>query len=242
MTVPGKVLVAEDFSGPSLPKAWNARLQAECFRIVDGALRCEARPGTERTPCVITRLSARDVTVGFTAKFTEAGVLVLVIDGENPSFGGKTHLIKLELRTDRVTLFQKRGSAESKRLQTAANRKARAADEKIPQVTPEQLADDDFYRTEAIASAPLRFGVGEWHNVLLEISGNEIVAQVDAQPPLFAMATVADAAKSRMFFGISGRGTALIDNVCASENSRRVDWPETKARIVGEGATKTGLK
>lgn len=240
LTTPGKVLIDDDFSAPTLSKTWDARHRSgvdessahpQSFSIVDGALRCVAQGHTERTPSVLARLAGRDVTVHFAAKFTEAGVLTLVIDGENAAFGGKTHLFKLELRPDRLTIFQKRGTADSKHAQVAANRKARAAGEKIATATAEQLADTDHYRTEEIAARPMRFAVGEWHEVLLEVSGHEIVAQVDDQPPLFATATVADAEKHRMFFGISGRGTALIDNVRVTENIRRADWEQIKAKL-----------
>ena len=72
--------------------------------------------------------------------------------------------------------------------------------------------------------------MGDWHDVLLEVSGNELVAQVNGEK-LFATALEADSMKNRIGVGFTGRGTVLIDRVRISENTRRADWAEVKARL-----------
>jgi len=52
---------------------------------------------------------------------------------------------------------------------------------------------------------------------------------------LLARATVADAEKNRMFFGISGRGIALLDNVSATEERAARRLAEIKAKL-GNGS------
>ena len=224
MTTTGKTLVSEDFSAPGLPKTWDARSAPQCFSVVDGALRCDSGLAKEHTPFVVVRLPAHDVTVRFSAKFEKAGTIFLAVDGHSDAFGSNTHLIRLALTPTQATLDQKRGSPESKAAITVLNRKARADGEKIAQPTAGQLADASFYRTEELAVKPVNFGVGEWHDVLFEVSGNDLVLHFDDQPPIIAKATVADAAKSRLVFMVSGRGAALFKNVRASENTRRADW------------------
>ena len=45
MTVPGKLLLSEEFSGPALPADWQPGGQPESFSIVDGALHGVCAPG-----------------------------------------------------------------------------------------------------------------------------------------------------------------------------------------------------
>ncbi len=126
---------------------------------------------------------------------------------------------------------QKRGGPASKRVVGEAMKTARAARKPIAVPTPEQLADQTFFRTEELAAAPLDCPVGQWHDVLLEINGNELVAQVDGHA-LLATATVADAQKSRVGIGLTGRSTLLIDDFRILANTRRPDWEQVKAKLV----------
>ncbi len=59
---------------------------------------------------------------------------------------------------------------------------------------------------------------GKWHQVLVEIRGNEAVAQVD-DVVLRATGAVFDVKKSRLVFLVGQSGTMLIDNVKVWENS-----------------------
>ena len=107
---------------------------------------------------------------------------------------------------------------------------AHRAKQSLAPPTPEQLADPNFFRTEELGARSIKCAVGEWHEVLLEVSGNELVAQVDGQT-LLATATVADAMKNRIGIGLTGHGAVLVDNVRMWENTRRTDWEEVKKKL-----------
>ncbi|HSI62123.1 MAG TPA: hypothetical protein VLE43_03365, partial [Candidatus Saccharimonadia bacterium] len=161
--------------------------------------------------------------------------------GFKESFKGNTHLVRFSLTPERIAWDQHRGGPESKHAVSEAVKAARAARQPLPKGTPEQLTDPNFFRIEELASRTIKCAVGEWHEVLLEVSGNELVAQVDGEK-LFATALEADSMKNRIGVGLTGRGTVLIDRVRISENTRRPDWEKVKAESKGAATPATGTK
>jgi hypothetical protein len=138
--------------------------------------------------------------------------------------------VRFSVTPDHIAWDQHRGGPESKHAVSAAVQAARAAKQPLPKGTPEQLTDPNFFRIEPIATHPFNCTVGEWHDVLIEVSGNELVAQVDGEK-LFATALEADSMKNRIGVGLTGRGTVLIDRVRISENTRRADWEQQVERL-----------
>jgi hypothetical protein len=231
MTTTGKTLVSEDFSGAVIPSNWLPRGESNSFSIVDGALQGVCKPGGSHDPFVVVRLDAHDVTVRFSAKFVDPGVLLVMIDGHSDAFAGNTHLVRLTLKPKEVSLQQELGTPESKQAQKQQNAKVRGEGKKPAAPTTAQLADPKFYRTEQLGAQRTDLIAGQWHEVLLEINGGQLIAQIDNQVVLIADASVADAAKSRMALEV-GKGTVQIDNVLVSENIRRSDWEQVKRKIV----------
>jgi hypothetical protein len=230
LTTPGKVLVSEDFAGKDIPKTFRTLESAASFSMVDGALQAESRAGQERSTHGVVMVSAHDLTVSFAVKFTKPGSLYIGVDGYKEEFKGNTHLVRFGLTPDHIVWDQHRGGPESKHEVGEANKAARAAKQSIPQPTKEQLADPHFFRIEELTSKPVQCPTDEWHQVMLEVSGNELVAQID-DAKLFATATEADSQKNRIGFGLTGRGIALIKNLRITENTRRSDWQEVKTKF-----------
>jgi hypothetical protein len=239
MTRPGETLVSEDFAGATIPATFRTLRTPDSFRVVDGALQLASRPGQQSATHGAFLVQARDLTVAFSVKFQQAGTLYIGVDGYKEEFKGNTHLLRFSLTPTpgRIAWDQMRGGPESKRAVGEAAKAARAAKQPIPKATAEQLADPKFIRIEELAAKPIACAVGDWHQVLLEINGNELVAQVDGQT-LIATATVADAMKNRIGVGLTGRGTALIDNVRICENRRRADWEQVKANLASNTESK----
>jgi hypothetical protein len=178
-------------------------------------------------------VKAHDLTVAFAMKFVAPGTLYLGVDGYKEQFKGNTHLVRFSLAPDRMAWDQHRGGPESKQAVGEAMKAARAAKQALPTPMAGQLADPSFFRIEELAARPVTFAVGEWHHVLLEISGNELVAQVDGQK-LAATAAEADSMKNRIGFGLTGRGTVLLKDLRISESQRRADWQEVKAKLAAD--------
>ena len=65
----------------------------------------------------------------------------------------------------------------------------------------------------------MKIADGEWHQVLLEISGNDALAQLDDLPPLRGKSTVVDAKKSRIVFLVGNSGMVLVSDVKVWENT-----------------------
>lgn len=230
LTISRHGLLSEDFTGGEIPQRFRTLYTPDAFRVVDGALRVTAAPGQERATHGAFLVGGHDLTLAFSVKFFQAGTLFIGVDGYKEEFQGNTHLVRFSLTPERMAWDQKRGGPISKHAISEANRAARQAKLPIAQPTAEQLADPNFFRTEELAAREIQCPVGQWHDVLLEVSGNELVAQVDGQT-LLATATVADAKKNRIGLGLTGRSTVLVDNFRVWENRRRTDWEQVKAAL-----------
>lgn len=237
ITTTGKLLLDEDFSEKEIPKIFRVLESAASFSMVDGALQAESRAGQKRSTHGVVMVRAHDLTVMFDVKFTKPGSLFIGVDGYKEEFKGFTHLVRFSLTPERIAWDQHRGGPESKHAISDANRAARAAKQTITRATPEQLADPDFFRIEDLTSKPIHCAVDEWHRVLIEVNGNELVAQVDGEK-LFATAAEADSQKNRVGFGLTGHGIALIKNLRINENTRRADWQQAKVAAATDAAVK----
>jgi hypothetical protein len=217
---PDKLLLDESFSSPTLPPKWQPGGRPNSFSIVDGALRGVAQPDDAHGPAIGVPIDGHNLTVEFRVKFAQKGYFLFLIDGES-QFGGEAHLLRLALTADAMQLAQDRGTLASKMEQKNARDAAQKAGTKIPPPTKEQLADPKFYRTESLGRQPAKPTDGEWHQVRIELHGNEVVAQMDKLPALHGTGTVLDVKKSRIAFLVSQSGDIRIDDVCAWENSAK---------------------
>ncbi len=222
ITTTGKVLVSEDFSGAEVPAVFRTLESAGSFSIVEGALQAVSRAGQKSSTHGVIVTKARDLTLSFAVKFIKPGALYIGVDGYKETFKGNTHLVRFQLTPERMAWDQHRGGPDSKHAVGEAMKAARAAKQALPKATAEQLADPDFFRIEALASKEIVCATNEWHEVMIEVSGNELAAQMDGEK-LLATAAEADAMKSRIGFGLTERGTVLIDRVRIYENTPRKD-------------------
>jgi hypothetical protein len=230
ITTTGKTLVSEDFAGPEIPPTFRTLESAASFSIVEGALQGVSRPGQASSTHGVIVVKAHDLTISFAMKFNAPGTLYIGVDGYKEQFKGNTHLVRFSLSPERMAWDQHRGGPESKHAVGEAMKAARAAKQPLPTPTAAQLADPDHFRIEPLGSKPFACTMGEWHEVLIEVSGNELVAQVDGQK-LLVTAAEADSMKSRIGVGITGHGPISITRVRISENTRRPDWEQVKAKL-----------
>ncbi len=214
---PGKLLLSEEFSGAMMPAKWQPGGRAKSFSVVDGALQGVCAPDDSHGPAICVPVEGRDLTIGFSMKFAKPGLVLFLVDGES-KFGGTAHLLRVALGNKFAALQQDRGGLESKKEQAAEKAKAAKEGRKLSSPTKEQLADPKFYRTETLDRKPAKLDDGQWHRVLVEICGNDAVAQVDGVV-LRAKGSVFDEKKARLYFLIGMSGTMLVDNVKVWENT-----------------------
>ena len=216
---PGKLLLTEEFNASSLPAKWLPGGRQKSFCVVDGALQGVCAPDDSHGPAISVPVEGRDLAIQFSVKFAKPGLVLFLVDGES-KFGGTAHLLRVALGNKFAALQQDRGSLESKQAQAAEKAKAAREGRKPAPPTREQLADPKFYRTETLDRKAADVTDGQWHTVLVEICGNDAVAQVDGVV-LRATGSVFDTKKARMVFLIGLGGTMLIDNVRVWENTPR---------------------
>lgn len=213
---PGAPLLNETFSSPTLPPNWQPGGRPNSFSIVDGALRGVAQPDDNHGPAIGVPIEGHNLAVQFRVKFAKPGYFLFLIDGDS-QFGGQAHLLRFALGNDAAQLAQDRGSLASKQEQKVARDEAQKTGAKFPPPTKEQLADPKFYRIESLARQPAKPTDGEWHQVSIELRGNDVVAKMDDLPPLHGTGTVLDVKKSRVTFLVGQSGDVRIDDVKVSE-------------------------
>jgi len=218
-TKPVRQLLDEAFSSPTLAKPWEPGGRPGSFSITEGALKGVSAPDDSHGPSIGVPLDGRNFTIGFRFKYAKPGYFLFLLDGES-RFGGAAHLLRVSLAPGQTLIQQDRGEPASHIAQGKEKREADKAGRKVPPPTKEQLADPKFYRVEKLASQPAKTGDGQWHRVLIEQHGNDVLVQVDDQPSLSATGTVIDAKKSRIVFLVGQSGTVLVDDVKVWENAR----------------------
>ena len=214
---PGKLTLSEEFFGAAMPAKWQPGGRPKSFSIAEGALQGVCAPDDSHGPAICVPVEGRDLTIAFSVKFAKPGLVLFLVDGES-KFGGTAHLLRVALGKNFAALQQDRGSLESKQAQAAEKAKAAKEGRKLSPPTKEQLADTKFYRTETLDRKPAKLDDGEWHAVLVEICGNDAVAQVDGVV-LRAKGSVFDEKKARIYFLIGMSGTMLVDEVKVWENT-----------------------
>ena len=168
-------------------------------------------PDDSHGPAISVPIEARNLTIQFSIKFTKPGGALLLVDGDN-AYGEQDHLLRVSLGAKSVALQQDSGTLESKKANKATRDAATKDGHKPVPPTQEQLANPKFHRTDMLVRKPAKLDDGQWHRVLVEINGQDAVAQVD-EVVLRATGTVLDANKHHLVFLIGGGGTMLIDDV-----------------------------
>jgi hypothetical protein len=74
---------------------------------------------------------------------------------------------------------------------------------------------------------------GEWHTVVIEIRGKEILARLDGQAAAFGEHDTIDVDKANFGLTVSGE-SASFKNLRVWEAMPNKDWEATKARLAGE--------
>lgn len=218
LTKPGKELLSESFDAPAIPKDFTPGGRPNSFSIVDGALQGVCAPDDGHGPAISVPITAHDVTVAFRVKAIPSTYFLFLLDGES-QFGGSAHLLRVALSNTQAIVAQDRGTPASHIEQGKAKAELAKVKQTPAPPTKEQLADPKFYRTEMLAHAPGKFDDGQWHQVLVEVSGNQFAVQVDGLPALRGNGTVFDAQKSKLVFLVGHAGTMQIDEVKAWENT-----------------------
>jgi hypothetical protein len=81
------------------------------------------------------------------------------------------------------------------------------------------------------ARVPMTLAPGDWHTVMVEINGAEMVAQIDGAAKVGLGAhELLNRAKANLGFTVAG-GPAEFRNVSVAAANPRADWAETKARL-----------
>ena len=82
-------------------------------------------------------------------------------------------------------------------------------------ITEHNDKSDRASRSKALASAPAKFAQGQWHTLLVEFKGGEVVARVEGREPLRASSRDFSVKKPGIEFRVSGRdgGEVSFDNL-----------------------------
>jgi len=208
-------LIHEDFTGEALPQGWTTGGRAKSWSVADGVLQGTCAKEDDHGPAVFAPLSTHNLTASYKVKLDEKGNCLALIDGES-AFGGAAHLLRIAIYGSTLTLAQDRGTPQSHLDQAAEKAAAKKADKPVPPPTAAQLADPKFYRTERLASTPLKAKPGEWIKIDITMKANDVTVTINDSDKLTAQGSVFDVPKSRLVFLVGQAKKVWIDDVRVS--------------------------
>jgi len=95
---------------------------------------------------------------------------------------------------------------------------------------PSKASDE---KAELLASSQVPFKAGEWYTMLIELSGNELLAQVNDAHHAFGSAPGLERPKTNFGFPAAGDGI-WFDNVKVWEAETNPAWPTAKAKLAAK--------
>jgi hypothetical protein len=199
MTVRGKQIFADDFSGASISPAWA--VHAGKFALKDGAL--TALPSGDDHGTLRHEIAARDAVVQFDFKLGAGGILHVSVNGVN---GHGDHIVRVMLSPKGFDL-RKDGS------KTDASDQHKVLDRAVV-----DLAD------------------GRWHTMVVEISGQQVLARVGDKHVLGSDPKIE---RPKGSVGFPMGGDALVDKVTVWEAKPNLEWPSAKAKLQAGRSQKT---
>jgi hypothetical protein len=114
-------------------------------------------------------------------------------------------------------------------------------------VTPTffRVLKDDFDhdgpdKAVVLQTVKTKIAPGEWHTVVLELYGPEMLASLDGEHVAFGANDLLDADKANFGFTVSGESAAFKD-VRVWEAQPNAGWEKTKAKLLADG-TKSAAK
>ncbi len=95
------------------------------------------------------------------------------------------------------------------------------------------VAKDSGEKPAVLGKGALDFKAGEWHTMLVEVLGKEMLAQVDDKVFAFGEHTGIDQEKASIGFPVSGE-SVVFDDVRAWEAQPNPDWAANKQKLAGK--------
>lgn len=205
-------LIHENFTQPSLPTGWSTGGRANSWTVADGVLQGVCSKDDDHGPAVFAPVKTHNLHMSWRVKLDDKGNLLTLVDGES-AFGGLAHLLRVSIYGTTLTIAQDRGTPQSHLDQAAEKAKAKKAGKPVPQPTAEHLADPKFYRTERLATTPIKVKPGEWITLDLVLAGNDATVTINGEQKVTAKGTVFDVAKERIDFLVGQGKKVWIDDV-----------------------------
>jgi hypothetical protein len=194
LSVRGKLVFSDDFSGPELSKEW--KVAKGKWEIVDGTLKGTELPSDNHAAVIKHPLPARNVVLQFSFQFNGARSLAL-------SFDGKGHVCRVTLSP---TGFQ----------------------------VVRNVPKDGGEKPAILGKGAIDLKAGEWHALLVEIQGREMLAQVDDKVFAFGENDGIDLQKTTFGFPTGGE-SIRIDDVRVWEATPNPDWPSLREKLAQAG-------
>ncbi len=205
-------LIHADFSNPDLPQGWTTGGRKDSWSVADGALQGVCAKEDDHGPAIFAPLEGQNLQLSYKVKLDEKGNCLMLVDGES-TYGGSAHLLRVSIYGGTLSIAQDRGTPASHLEQGKLRATLAKQGKKVPPPTAEQLADPKFYRTERLASTPLKLTPGEWIKIDVTLKGNDVTVKANDTVTITGKGTVFDVAKSRLVFLVGQGKKVWIDDV-----------------------------
>jgi len=165
------------------------------WQIHDGELRGRTF-GTLHASGLTRKISGTDVRLGLRFKLEEGGMAAIAFNGPNPILEADFHLAGVHIRPQSITAWDEenlhpKGSPEAEALKKAKkmNRKF------IPAAKVEKIA----------------LATGEWHDLVIELRGRTITANIDGKQVLTYQTNAGDAPKRTVQLAVGNGGRDVMN-------------------------------
>ncbi len=182
MAVRGKVLFADDFKGTALGPKWKGGKLGE-WTVNNGVLACNAHSGDSHDPYLylLAEFEFKDVVVEFGFKFEQSSEIDLCVrDTNSKEYAQGSHVLRSTVRPNLAQVVDLREGVmkwENYRIR------------KDPKAAPEQQKALAEKLRDRSGNFKAEFDKDAWHQVRVEIVGEEILMSVDGKPLAYLQST-----------------------------------------------------
>lgn len=220
----GKQLFADDFSRPEMTPKW--KVGKGFFSVKDSVVSIAENPDDHHGAYayISPGFPYKDIVAEFALKLDGGRTCSLMINDRNYKESHAGHIVKVTIAPGKVNLADWKYGAMKNDIYEKMKDPNTSADEKkkIRASIKDKSAD---FKTDVDAS--------DWHDVRVEIVGDEMLASIDGKPVGYLKSEgVNHAGKNAIGFEVGGK-SVLVKDVKVWEAAPAGDWSDHRAAVIG---------
>lgn len=225
LAAPGKTVFEDNFAREDLKPKW--RVGKGFWSVKDGVVTSAENPDDKHGAyayIIAPNFVFKDIVVDFAVKMDGSRSCSLMINDSKYKESHAGHILKFTLMPGKVNVADwKFGAMKNEIFEKMKDEKTSAEEKKKLR---ESIKDKS-------ADFKLAADVAQWHNVRVEIVGDEMLATVDGKPAGYLKSEgVAHPTKNAIGFEIGGKSVEIKD-FKVSEAKPSSNWDKNRQAVIG---------